>query len=323
MKPYYFIFSLCLFGWLVFPQMSKAHARQHKLTRQHKKEQPKKLTDFEVPFTQLTHNARNKKLLQKAHTRIRTLSHIMHERTIEGNSPENRVKNRYKSLRPVDKTRTCREIPNFYINANDVCTPLQEYVVTQGPLDTTIDDFWKMVAHKDISLIITLVMEYEEGRKKCSAFWEKENLPSHIQYKGEELLSERNDHRLLLRTFEIDGKEILQLHYENWPDNGAPNHQLFLELLDYADLYTKSKNPICVHCSAGIGRSGTFVAAHSIRNELRANNLSTSTMVNIPYSVYSLRKDRKGLVGTRQQLQAVYFAVAKTFETRKRAPFIM
>jgi protein-tyrosine phosphatase len=316
-KQYYFLLSLCLFGWLLFPTASKGHPRSHKI------EKPKRFACYETPFTHIALDAQNDALLKEAFSKIRLLSHEQREKAREGKAPQNIAKNRHKYIVAVDKTRTCRDIPGFYINANDVHTPFQDYIVTQGPLDSTVDDFWKMILYKDVSLIITLAMEYEEGREKCAAFWEKEKLPQNIQYVSQELLAEKKGHRIVVRTFVANKKPIVQLHYENWPDNGTPDPDLFSQFLNYADFYNTQKNPICVHCSAGIGRSGTFVAAHSIRNELRMATFPSCSRVNIPHVVYLLRKDRRSLVGTYRQLQAVYLAVAKTFDTRQRPFFIM
>jgi protein tyrosine phosphatase len=109
---------------------------------------------------------------------------------------------------------------------------------------------------------------------------------------------------------------ITQIHYENWPDGGIPDPVLFgclLEAID--DLKINKVSPIVVHCSAGIGRSGIFVAVHSIRKTIQRarkwGQHGNTIVVNIPKALIGLRLQRKSLVGSSKQFAFIYEMLAK------------
>jgi len=238
--------------------------------------------------------------------------------------------NRNSTLLCFDETRSCKDLDGFYINANDVYTPVQNYMVTQGPLETTVGDFWKAVLHNNSDLIVTLVMHIENGKNKCASYW---TIPQFqvdgwtITLDGEELLATSfyiPTHRIVERRFTAKNGQTLrtirQIHYENRPDGKTPELELFTKLLDIVD--EKSTTcPITVHCSAGVGRSGTFVAAHSLRKELRSVHGNT-TKINIPKAVYNLRCQRLGLVGSAGQYKMIFKTLAKEYRPRAHPFFV-
>lgn len=243
-------------------------------------------------------------------------------------------KNRHKKLLPYDQTRSCKELDGFYINASDVHTPVQSYLVTQGPLEHTISDFWQAILHKDSRVIVTLCMPTEEGQDKCANFWHFStiNCGQWTITPGKEYTQATcpfiDSHRLVIRTFVArsakEARTIYQVHYENWPDGKTPDLGLFIKLLDTVDsLSSNTRRPITVHCSAGIGRSGTFVAAHSLRKELRQVNAQKFVRLNIPKAIFYLRCQRIGLVGTSKQYQTVCQALAKEHKPRNHPFFIL
>lgn len=223
--------------------------------------------------------------------------------------------NRYTSFLPFDDTRSCREIKDFYICASDVCTPAQKYIIAQAPIKETVIDFWKMIFYKNCSLIVTACMPIESGKDKCTPYWEKTFLPKKVLEWNLSLIHQTvlkkgsQKQRIVERVFEAyndktkEKRTIEQLHFENWPDLSVPDLDLFqayLDLVDERSCY--SQEPILVHCSAGIGRSGTFVATHSLRKEL----LSGADSINIPQRIYDLRAQRARLASTLSQFQFVY-----------------
>lgn len=60
-------------------------------------------------------------------------------------------------------------------------------------------------------------------------------------------------------------REILHFHYTTWPDFGVPESPAsflnFLFKVRESGSLSPEHGPIVVHCSAGIGRSGTFCLA--------------------------------------------------------------
>ncbi|MCE5294319.1 MAG: tyrosine-protein phosphatase [Chlamydiales bacterium] len=266
----------------------------------------------------------------------RASDHI--ERGIKASTAsQNKNKNRNGHLFAYDETRSCQDIEGFYVNANDVETPAQNYMVTQGPLDDTVQDFWKAVVHNDSRVIVTLVMAEEEGKIKCASYWTIPQITfddwtvtlTNVEHIATSPLIP--SHKIVIRTFIAKNasteKIIKQVHYENWPDGKVPDFDLFITLLDTVDkLIGDTNNPITVHCSAGIGRSGTFVASHSLRKEIRhANNQERKRgplLINVPQAIFLLRCQRMGMVGTPRQYKVVYQTVAKEHKVRHLPYFI-
>lgn len=223
--------------------------------------------------------------------------------------------NRYKAYLPYDDVRCCREIEKYYISASDVTTPTQDYIMAQAPIPETVVDFWKMILYKECTLIVNACMPKEMGLDKCTAYWEDPFLPKKVLDWEISFIMEKTlkhgpqSQRIVERNFiaqnvkTLEKRIITQLHYENWPDLRIPNFDLFQDYLNFVDEYSKgSQAPILVHCSAGIGRSGTFVASHSLRKEL----FSGSKDINIPQRVYDIRIQRRRAVSTLKQFQFIY-----------------
>ncbi|XP_062435943.1 tyrosine-protein phosphatase non-receptor type 20 [Rhea pennata] len=92
-----------------------------------------------------------------------------------GKAPENRDKNRYQDILPYDKTRVPLGENNGYINASYIRMKVGEeehfYIITQGPLPSTIADFWQMVWENESDVIAMMTKEVELGKVKCHRYW--------------------------------------------------------------------------------------------------------------------------------------------------------
>jgi len=191
--------------------------------------------------------------------------------------PENyRTKNRYANVLPVESTRVRldRDGSDVYINANHVKVGhVNEFICTQAPLVRTLDDFWMMVWDKNCPLICALNRLMEGNTIKGDRYW-----PEHgecVQY-GEVSLSLQTTYTLdafdiTIRCIKLkrgsQERQIFQLHYQGWPDFGVPSLSLpireLVNLIAYYQRVSSSNGisgPPIVHCSAGIGRTGTFLA---------------------------------------------------------------
>uniref|UniRef100_A0A0M3IN97 Tyrosine-protein phosphatase domain-containing protein n=1 Tax=Ascaris lumbricoides TaxID=6252 RepID=A0A0M3IN97_ASCLU len=90
---------------------------------------------------------------------------------------QNREKNRYRDVACLDSTRVVLRVnvpPECdYIHANwmqmEGCQ--RRYIATQGPLETTIGDFWRMIYQESIKTIVMLCKLVENGKVKCSQYW--------------------------------------------------------------------------------------------------------------------------------------------------------
>jgi len=69
---------------------------------------------------------------------------------------------------------------------------------------------------------------------------------------------------------------ITQYHYTSWPDHGVPAEPTDLLHFREAVRGTPTSGPLLVHCSAGVGRSGTFIAADHMLNLVQVRRLKPS-----------------------------------------------
>ncbi|KAJ8354955.1 hypothetical protein SKAU_G00225220 [Synaphobranchus kaupii] len=200
----------------------------------------------------------------------------------EGMRPENKSKNRYKNILPFNETRVALQsgdpsvIGSDYINANYVKDKLREpgdqkvYIATQGCLATTVNDFWQMVWQEQTRVIVMTTREVEKGRNKCVPYWPE--LEGSKEFGGYvvRFLSERDATDYKIRILEITAldqsdlpREIWHYQYLSWPDHGVPQDAggvlSFLTQVNCKQMEFPNAGPMIVHCSAGIGRTGTIV----------------------------------------------------------------
>lgn len=240
--------------------------------------------------------------------------------------------NRYSNVSPYDSTRVVlSEVNgNDYINANlahSSAEPQLPYILTQGPKESTVDDFWRMAWENNVKNIVMLNKLFENGRKKCEQYWpERIGLymncqgGTNISYKitlKEETYDE-ND-RFVIRQFELEKNEnsqsstrtVTQFHYIAWPDFGVPETTQdfgdFFHLLSQHSCFSSASNPSIVHCSAGIGRTGTLILVDSclkLLSKQKCGKVEQADLIDIAYrEVLYLRQFRAGLIQTADQLE--------------------
>ncbi|XP_032078016.1 tyrosine-protein phosphatase non-receptor type 12 isoform X2 [Thamnophis elegans] len=246
--------------------------------------------------------------------------------TITGEKEENVKKNRYKDILPFDHSRVKLTLKtptqdSDYINANfikGVYGP-KAYVATQGPLANTVIDFWRMIWEYNVAIIVMACREFEMGRKKCERYWPlygEESIsfgPFHISCEAEQV---RTDYyiRTLLIEYQNESRRIYQFHYVNWPDHDVPSS--FDSILDMISLMREYQEhedvPICIHCSAGCGRTGAICAIDYTWNLLKAEKIPEE--FNVFNLIQEMRTQRHSAVQTKEQYELVHRAIAQLFE---------
>jgi len=219
-------------------------------------------------------------------------------------------KNRYKDVLCRDDTRVVLKWPpgstNDYIHANWVSTHGEKnFICSQAPTEKTVDDFWRLIWENKCRAIVMLCNIMEKGRKKCELYYpEKQEDPaittsSNITIKN--LGSTALEKILTVSILEVtvEGSEKFNVrHYfwNSWPDLGVPsNIMACLRLL----ARIKALYPVLVHCSAGIGRTGTIVGL-----EICQQTVMSGEPLFIRNVVKELRACRHGAVQT--DIQYVY-----------------
>ena len=253
--------------------------------------------------------------------------------------PENRSKNRFRNILPFDHTRVVltegasEDIPGSdYINANyiDCDVPEKKYIATQGCLPTTIVDFWRMVWQEGARVVVMITNEVERGRSRCARYWP--NLGEPTEQGNLRLVNagETFNPNYILRQFLVTHKEreetrsIFQFHFKVWPDHGVPQDPGvvlgFLENVNHKlreiDETEVKAGPVVVHCSAGIGRTGTFIVIDCILSSIET--IGWDHEIDIQQCVQTIRLQRSGMIQTEQQYKFVYHAVQHYMEAHEQ-----
>uniref|UniRef100_A0A9J8D797 protein-tyrosine-phosphatase n=1 Tax=Cyprinus carpio carpio TaxID=630221 RepID=A0A9J8D797_CYPCA len=230
---------------------------------------------------------------------------------------ENRNKNRYGNIIAYDHTRVRLQLlegdpHSDYINANyiDGYHRPRHYIATQGPMQETVRDFWRMIWQENSASIVMVTNLVEVGRVKCVRYW-----PDETELYGDikvTLIETEPLAEYVIRTFTVQKKghheirEIRQFHFTSWPDHGVPCYATgllgFIRQVKF--LNPPDAGPIVVHCSAGAGRTGCFIAV-----DIMLDMAESEGVVDIFNCIRELRSQRVNMVQTEEQYVFVHDAI--------------
>ncbi|XP_028273173.1 tyrosine-protein phosphatase non-receptor type 13 isoform X3 [Parambassis ranga] len=225
-----------------------------------------------------------------------------------GQTKENKKKNRYKNIVPFDTTRVVLGKDGGYINANFIKMPVKDenfmYIACQGPLPTTLGDFWQMVWEQKSNVIAMMTQEVEGGKVKCQRYWP--DTPRAAEMVDDRLritlIKDQHLDNFVIRLIEVKDVQtnevqiVTHLNYTGWPDHGTPSQpEQLLTFISYMRHVHRS-GPIITHCSAGIGRSGTLICIDVV-----LGLISKDADFDISDVVRNMRLQRQGMVQTEDQ----------------------
>jgi len=256
------------------------------------------------------------------YTAITIESRKAEHQAVEALRPENKVYNRYRDVYPYDHSRVPLQSVSEtnYINASLVTVTQvnRKYILTQGPLPNTVEHFWTMVWEQNSKAVIMLNRVIEKGTLKCHPYWPQDTGDTiECPESGLVVLNEScvpgthyNLTTLKLTPKEGESRTVLHFQYTTWPDFGVPTSpDTFLEFLGAvrdSGSMNPDVGPAIIHCSAGIGRSGSFILVDSCL--LRAENEGPDS-VNIRQTLLDMRTFRMGLIQTEDQLKFSYLSI--------------
>lgn len=286
--------------------------------------------------------------------------------TKNSEAKENCSKNRYPDIKAYDQTRVklnTSSVPGGssatdYINANFVIgyKERKKFICAQGPMESTVQDFWRMIWEQHLEIMVMLTNLEEYNKTKCAKYWpEKVNDSQQygditVRYVSEERMSDyvvrelkitrrtqqqqqqhagengsagvtangsgtasggdqlANSNSATTTATESEGRYITQYHYLMWKDFMAPEHPQGITrfIRQINSVYSVQRGPILVHCSAGVGRTGTLVALDSLLQQLEEEN-----QVSIFNTVCDLRHQRNFLVQSLKQYIFLYRALTE------------
>uniref|UniRef100_A0A3B5AE04 Receptor-type tyrosine-protein phosphatase N2-like n=1 Tax=Stegastes partitus TaxID=144197 RepID=A0A3B5AE04_9TELE len=235
----------------------------------------------------------------------------------------NAKKNRSTAVVAYDHSRITLKVENSqgnsdYINASPIMDhdPRNPaYIATQGPLPSTVADFWQMVWENGCVVIVMLTPLVENGVKQCYHYWPDEGSNLYHIYEVN-LVSEHiwcDD--FLVRSFYLknmqtnETRTVTQFHFLTWLNQNVP--ETSRTLLDFRrkvnKCYRGRSCPIIVHCSDGAGRSGTYVLVDMVLNKMAKG----AKEIDIAATLEHLRDQRPGMVQTKDQFEFALTAVAE------------
>nr|XP_046251054.1 phosphatidylinositol phosphatase PTPRQ isoform X3 [Scatophagus argus] len=239
--------------------------------------------------------------------------------TTDADLPWNKSKNRFPNIKPYNNNRVKLlsepgAAGSDYINASFVSGYLcpNEFIATQGPLPGTVADFWRMIWETGTRTIAMLTQCYEKGRIRCHKYWPEDNKPMSVF--SDILISKVSEEVLpdwTVRTLKVEkhGHYILVRHfnYTSWPEHGVPEScSTLIKFVKAVRAHRHDNTTIVVHCSAGVGRTGVFIALDHLIQHVRDHDF-----VDIYGLVAELRSERMCMV---QNLAQYIFLHQSTLE---------
>uniref|UniRef100_A0A8C0WEV2 Receptor-type tyrosine-protein phosphatase C n=1 Tax=Castor canadensis TaxID=51338 RepID=A0A8C0WEV2_CASCN len=231
--------------------------------------------------------------------------------------PSNQNKNRYVDILPYDYNRVeLSEIngdaASNYINASyiDGFKEPRKYIAAQGPRDETVDDFWRMIWEQKATVIVMVTRCEEGNRNKCAEYWP--SMEEGTRAFGD-VVVKINEHKrcpdytiqklnITSKKEKATGREVTHVQFTSWPDHGVPEDpHLLLKLRRRVNAFSNFfSGPIVVHCSAGVGRTGTYIGIDAMLEGLEAEG-----KVDVYGYVVKLRRQRCLMV----QVEAQYILI--------------
>ncbi|KAJ8279114.1 hypothetical protein COCON_G00061800 [Conger conger] len=229
----------------------------------------------------------------------------------------NQAKNRYVDILPYDFNRVqlsavSGEAGSDYINASfiDGYKEAKKYIAAQGPKDETVVDFWRMIWEQQSSIIVMVTRCEEGNRNKCAQYWPSMERETEIfqdfvvKITGEDCCPDYIIRHLTIinKKEKSAEREVTHIQFTSWPDHGVPGEpHLLLKLRRRVNAFKNFfSGPIVVHCSAGVGRTGTYISIDAMMEGLEAEG-----RMDIYGYVVKLRRQRCLMV----QVEAQYILI--------------
>jgi protein-tyrosine phosphatase len=262
-------------------------------------------------------------------------------------------RNRYANVDPYANNRVKLKVPepyNDYINASPIelvsskSKTVTKFIATQGPKQDTISHFWRMVWDETNSYaeIIMLTQTHESGREKCYSYFPRSHEDEQLRINEHDEFEDgmvydivledlREYHAVSSHVRDIamihfntsERKRIRHYLFNGWPDFAVPegnDRRALIELIKMSrkEMGDNFANPRVVHDSAGVGRTGTFIALDWLLQELEEGSLDHLDDDQDPIAevVDRLRQQRMMMVQGESQFVFLYDVIRGQWRER-------
>ncbi|XP_061181080.1 receptor-type tyrosine-protein phosphatase C-like [Saccostrea echinata] len=282
------------------------------------------LTSYRVSIDTFIQDVARKKTYNTFLEEFQSLPNGLTDAYTEALKWTNMSKNRYRKVYPYDYSRVILDPAEGsgktdYINASYINGFDREkaYIAAQGPFSSdTLKDFWAMIWQNNCTRVVMLTNIYEGEKISCLRYWpHTEDFigPFHIKVDRQDSYRDYTIRQLVVtkETENLDRQmRISHFHFTAWHETRVPECEdsiLCFRNLVKCGLST-SDGPILVHCSAGIGRTGTFIALDYLLEESLAKK--DLDLINC---VSALRQQRGFAVQTCEEYIFLHEALVKYF----------
>ncbi|XP_021418729.2 receptor-type tyrosine-protein phosphatase N2 isoform X3 [Oncorhynchus mykiss] len=240
-----------------------------------------------------------------------------------GQDKHNTKRNRTDAVVVYDHSRITLKAENNHGNSDYInASPIMDhdprnpmYISSQGPLPSTMADFWQMVWENGCVVIVMLTPLSENGVKQCQQYWPDEGFNVYHVYEVNLVSEHIWCEDFLVRSFYLknlqtnETRTVTQFHFLSWVDRSIPDSARIM--LDFRrkvnKCYRGRSCPIIVHCSDGAGRSGTYILIDMVLNRMAKG----AKEIDIAATLEHLRDQRPGMVQTKEQFEFALTAVAE------------
>ncbi|XP_071504220.1 receptor-type tyrosine-protein phosphatase kappa-like [Diadema antillarum] len=241
---------------------------------------------------------------------------------------QNKAKNRFENIIAYDHSRVVLETVDGdphsdYYNANYIRNFRGEKVIiaSQAPNEASLTDFWRMIWQENVETVVMVTALTQNGKDECTQYWPEETRSINIGNFSIFLFEEHTFSDHVIRELDVkmgrseEKRTVTQFHYMSWSKKEVPED--YTTLLDFVDVVLrhhttmplfKRNRPMLVHCSAGAGRTGTFLTLYNMLFMMRETE-----KVDIFGFVNQMRENRIKMVDTQDQYLFIYNALLEVY----------
>nr|XP_039259604.1 receptor-type tyrosine-protein phosphatase eta-like [Styela clava] len=222
-----------------------------------------------------------------------------------------KTENKHNNILPLDLSRApSNREEETHANACYIhgYSKSKKFIAIQGPLASTVNNFWRLVVEQKSKVIVMLTNCSEAQENKSAKYWPdhgKDLMFGHIKVScnEEKFFGGYKKRIFTISTGNVPAYQIEQYHFLNWPDHGGPvttsNYYRFYEAC--MESHGNEHYPIIVHCSTGAGQTAVFIGYDCLIEEAGSAN-----RVDIYHCVLKMRQQRVDMVQTSDQYKLLH-----------------